>query len=102
MPVGFTKVLARIYLYKFSGRKTPFMSGYRPILTFGDDWGVSSQIELIDQDQFELGEQGEVYIYLIDEAFKNVPISVNSIFGFSEGTRYLGEGEILEILNNES
>lgn len=53
------KIKAHIKLYE-NGRETPFYSGYRPLFNFIEKMKVSGRINLIDREQFCLGEEGTV------------------------------------------
>ena len=87
------KIKARIYLYQFNGRKTPFKSGYRPLFNVDNQTKISGKIDLIDGEFFNPGTQGEVFITFLN----NNELKINSVFCFDEGLKILGEGEVLEI-----
>lgn len=55
------RIKAIIKLYSDS-RKTPFLSGYRPLFDFIEETKTSGQITLIDRKAFYLGDEGIVEI----------------------------------------
>jgi elongation factor Tu len=94
-----TTVKAKIKLYKKeNGRKTPFITGYRPIFSFeNQEMKTSGQIILIDEKIFNPGNDGEVKIRFLSKFLgKNFGKGVR--FTFSEGKNTLGYGTIIEIL----
>jgi translation elongation factor EF-Tu-like GTPase len=91
------KIKARIYLYQYNARKTPFKSGYRPLFNLDDQTKVSGKIDLIDGDFFYPGTQGEVLVTFLNHN----ELKISSIFSFDEGLKILGEGEILEIIESD-
>ena len=92
------RIKARIYLYQYNARKTAFKSGYRPLFNLDNKIKISGKIDLIDADSHYPGTQGEVFI-----TFLNLnELKVNSVFCFDEGSKILGEGEVLEIIETDS
>ena len=92
-----TIVKANIKLYKNS-RKTPFISGYRPIFSFeNQEMRTSGKIDLIDREQFCPGEEGDVQIRFLSK-FIEENFRTGISFIFSEGAVPLGEGTVKEIL----
>lgn len=76
------------------GRRTPFRSGYRPLLRFtGDDRLVGAEITLDTHEWCSPGETCHAMVQLM------YPISLNSGAGFTlhEGNRLVGHGTVLEI-----
>jgi elongation factor Tu len=93
-------VRAKIKLYKGdSYRKTPFLTGYRPLFTFVDEMKKSGKITLIDKDKFTPGDEGEVKITFLDNNYLGSDFGNGKSFTFSEGTHILGEGKVLEIIH---
>lgn len=90
------KIKAKIWLYKKNGRKTPFKSGYRPLFDFKGDSKYSGKIDLISKKEFFPGEEDIVYITFANLEYLNV----DNIFLFSEGLIDLGEGIVVEIVDN--
>lgn len=93
------KVIARITLYPSSkGRKTPFLSGYRPLFEFpGYQLQTSGSIDLIENKSFDPGETQVVHITFLETVLKRASLSGGTKFVFGEGRITLGEGEILEV-----
>ncbi|RFM26915.1 hypothetical protein [Deminuibacter soli] len=93
------KVLARIHLYK-NGRKTPFISGYRPLFNFtGATTKISGRIDLIEMDKFLPGSSGVVYVSFIKGIIPDSNFTSGISFSFDEGQMLIGEGIILEPLS---
>jgi translation elongation factor EF-Tu-like GTPase len=92
------KIIARIKLYNDGkSRKTPFVSGYRPLFNFINNMKTSGKITLLDRDEFYPGEEGNVAITFLNREFLGV-ISDGQHFTFDEGgENLLGEGTIIEI-----
>ena len=87
------KVKAEIELYSGENkRKTPFVSGYRPLFDIIGETKLSGMIDLIDRTEFSPGEKGIVEIrFLVNDLQKGLE------FHFFEALEPLGEGYILEI-----
>jgi elongation factor Tu len=94
-----TTVKANIKLYKNeNSRKTPFISGYRPIFSFTNQkMKISGQIILIGKKEFNPGEEGEVQVRFLSK-FLGGNFGKGVKFTFSEGEIPLGEGIIKEIM----
>ncbi len=95
-----TLVKARMKLYKkeTGGRKTPFVTGYRPIFSFTNQkMKTSGQIILINKEDFKPGEEAEVKIRFLSK-FLEENFQAGVRFTFEEGGEALGEGKINEIL----
>lgn len=93
------KIRAEILLYK-DGRKTPFISGYRPAFEFIADMRTSGKIGLIKCTHLYPGERAEVLIYFLTKKYLGKDFEKGKMFTFGEGGPPLGEGYILDILNN--
>ena len=91
------KVRALLELYKI--RKTPFITGYRPIFDFNLENRIDGQITLLDRKEFSPGDIAEVEILFIKEKFSESLIVGNN-FTFAEAIQPLGKGAILEILRD--
>ena len=92
------KVKALIKLYKGENvRKTPFITGYRPLFNFIDEMRKSGQILLINNSKFFPGEQGFVDIEFINNEYMGSNFGIGTKFTFGEGGVPLGEGEITHI-----
>jgi elongation factor Tu len=94
-----TTVKANIKLYKNeNSRKTPFISGYRPIFSFANqEVKTSGQIILTGKKKFNPGEEGKVRIRFLSK-FLGGNFGKGIKFTFSEGEIPLGEGIITEII----
>ena len=58
----------------------------------------SGYIELINQNEFERGALGEVFItFIVNNTNENL-IKIGKAFSFNEPPNEIGEGEILEII----
>ncbi len=90
-------IKACIKLYK-NGRKSPFYSGYRPVFRFFQETATSGAIELIDRDRFFPDDEGVVKIRFLYKENLGNDFVVGKKFTFGEGTKPLGEGIIIEIL----
>lgn len=90
------KIIAHIKLYK-GVRKTPFLSGYRPLFNFTKEMKTSGSIILIEKEQFLPGEEGEVEILFVNKQYLGDDFGIGLTFFFGEGEAILGEGIIKEI-----
>ena len=90
------KIKANIMLFKNS-RKTPFLSGYRPMFNFIDEMKTSGKVDLIDKNEFYPGEEAEVYITFISKKYLGNDFNVGKKFTFGEGEKIMGEGKITDI-----
>jgi len=91
------KIKAYIRLYK-KGRKTPFLSGYRPLFNFVAEMRVSGKIKLLDKDEFHPGDEGVVEISFLNRDYLGDDFEKGKTFTFGESEESLGEGVISEIL----
>lgn len=88
------KVKARIKLYSGGGkRKTPFMSGYRPLFDVVEKTLVSGMITLLDREEFNPGDEGVVEINFLE-----ADCSEGARFFFYEGVEPLGEGRVVDVM----
>jgi elongation factor Tu len=93
-------VIAKIKLYSDEiGRKTPFLSGYRPLFNFIKESKTSGEINLRNKNKMFPNEVAEVEIKFVDKRFLGNNFGVGTRFTFDEGRQLLGEGEILKIIN---
>jgi len=89
------RIKAKIKLYAGVGkRKTPFANGYRPLFDVLEDNKTSGMITLLDRDEFKPGDEGIVEIKFID-----ANCSKDTLFYFYESREPLGEGVVVEILD---
>ena len=91
-------VIAEIKLFN-AIRKTPFTTGYRPLINFIADMKKSGKITLINKEKFSPGEQGLVQISFIDENYLGKDFGKGKNFTFGEGASILGEGKIIDIVH---
>lgn len=90
------KIRAHIKLYE-NGRKVPFYSEYRPLFNFIEEMKTSGRIDLMDEEQFCPGEEGEVEITFLNRNYLGDDFDIGKIFLFGEGKTPLGEGVVKEI-----
>jgi translation elongation factor EF-Tu-like GTPase len=95
-------LIARVtYLTKEQGgRSTYTASGYRPHIKFeGKEYFASGEQHFINPEMVFPGETAIAEIRIASkEAFTNY-LFVGQKFEFSEGSRLIGKGEILEVVN---
>ena len=80
-------------------RKTAFNTGYKPLFNFVNNMKKSGKIILLNKEQFNPGDEGEVKITFLDNSYLGSDFGNGKNFTFSEGTHILGEGHILEVIN---
>ena len=82
------------------GRRTPFITGYRPHFVFNAAHGRDGQITLLDREQMEPGEQGNVTIRFLIHSRNPYPHppAADDLFLIQEGGRILGEGIIRHVV----
>ncbi|SHN09612.1 hypothetical protein [Mucilaginibacter sp. OK098] len=84
------------------GRKTPAFSGYRPPVKFTfSEMQTSGQQKFLNNDIVYPGESIIAEISLITSDFLKGMLNVGFDFDFREGSRIIGTGKILEVLNME-
>lgn len=97
------KTLAEINLFKGEEkRKTPFISDYRPLFSFIPEAMAIGQILLLDRDEFRPGETGIVEIRFPFSDYLGEDFGIGKKFNFRESKEVFGEGEIIEILDNNT
>ena len=96
--IDLVKMKAKIRLFDLpNGRRTPFISGYRPLFNFaGAPFKTSGKVDLIDKEVFQVGMSDIVYLTfikgIIDESYFKTGIR----FTFDEGSNtVLGDGEFI-------
>ncbi|MVT10252.1 hypothetical protein [Chitinophaga tropicalis] len=94
--VELIKVLATIVLFSNEkSRKTPFISGYRPLFNFPNaKTKISGSIKLMGTSSFSPGSKGDVEITFIKGMIDDNYFKSGIKFTFDEGRDTLGEGEI--------
>ncbi len=93
------KIKAKLKLYKGKGkRKTPFLSGYRPLFGFSTETKTSGQINLLNQKEIKPGEDEIVEIVFLNREYLGYNFGVGKTARFFEGEEPLGEVEIIELL----
>jgi translation elongation factor EF-Tu-like GTPase len=84
------------------GRKTPAWSGYRPQVKFAfSEMQTSGQQKFLDKDVVYPGDRVTAEISIISVEFFKNKLSVGLDFEFKEGSRLIGTGKILEIINKD-
>ena len=84
------------------GRQTPAFSGYRPQIKFDfDEMQTSGQQTFLNKDTAYPGDTFEAAIRIISvEHFENT-LTEGMTFEFREGSRIIGTGKIIAILNDK-
>lgn len=78
------------------GRKTPFVSGYRPLFNFPNaPTKISGKIDLIDKEFFLVGMSDDVHLTFIKGMIDDDYFRVGVKFSFDEGGDVLGSGEFI-------
>ena len=98
------KIFAHLELFEGENmRKTPFLSGYRPVFEFeGARTKISARIDLIDNENFLPGTSGIVQITFLKGMISDDCFKKGEPFVISEGGKYnLGKGEIIGVINNK-
>jgi translation elongation factor EF-Tu-like GTPase len=94
------KIRAKIKLYEGGNkRKTPFLTGYRPLFQFIEEMKTSGQITLLNQEQFIPGQEGVVEILFLHKEYLGQNFRVGKTFTFYESEEPIGEGEVIEIIS---
>jgi len=85
------------------GRKTPvFATGYRPQVKFPFiEMQTSGQQTFLNKDIVYPGETVIAEIAIISPQFFFNKLNIGSEFDFREGSRIIGTGKIIEILNQD-
>jgi len=82
------------------GRKTPAFSGYRPQVKFDFiEMQTSGQQVFMDQKIVYPGEEVTAEISLLSSAFLEKALFIGQSFEFREGSRVIGHGQIIEVIN---
>lgn len=84
------------------GRSTPAFSKYRPQIKFDfDEMQTSGEQIFIDKDEVFPGESVKAKIRILGVDFFRNRLEEGMEFEFLEGSRIIGTGKILIILNEE-
>jgi translation elongation factor EF-Tu-like GTPase len=96
-------LLAKIKLYpKETGRNKPFTSGYRLLFKFRRaPTKTSGRIDLIDVEKLQPGTSGIVKITFMEGIIDSSYLRPGEKFTFDEGRVVTGEGEFLEVINQQ-
>ncbi len=98
------KAKVRLLTAEEGGRKTPGHIGYRPLVYFETDWphnGTSGSWQKMDRDKLFPGETAEIDIAILGKEFCRNKLFTGLKLRLAEGSKKIGEGEILEIYNEE-
>ncbi len=99
------KALVRLLTTEESGLNKPVRIGYRPLVWFDlSIKGISSTSGSWQKMEKEIlfpGEIAQVEIAILVTTFYKNKLFVGLKFRLTEGSRLIGEGEILEIYNKE-
>lgn len=97
------KVLAKLKLLSGNNkRKTPFISGYRPLFEFIEGRLTSGSITLIDRKLLYPGEETKVEIIFLNKELLGNDFDIGVMFNFYEAKEILGTGKIIKIINHSS
>ena len=102
MPPRSQDVEADIYALPTSegGRKTAFLSGYRPSHNFGKNGELNDGMhEYPDGGRIEAGESGRALIWLLTPDRNAALLKVGDTFTVQEGSRIVGRGKITSLPN---
>ena len=96
-------VRARIRLVdtEEGGRKTPFISGYRPNFVFNSSHNRDGRITLPDREQMAPGEHSDVLIQILIHSRNPYPYppGEQDLFFIREGPVTVGEGIIQQLID---
>lgn len=99
------KAQVKLLSLEDGGLDRPFWIGYRPIIRFEIQVpGISSTSgswQKMDREAIFPGETSEIEIALLAKDFYKNQLFPGLKFQFTEGSRLIGTGEILEIFNPE-
>jgi len=86
-----------------SGRKSPAHSGYRPHIEFKNypEYLTSGQQTYIGQEIAELGTKVKAEIAILGTEYFSKRLYENMEFKFCEGSRTIGYGKIIKIINHD-
>jgi translation elongation factor EF-Tu-like GTPase len=84
------------------GRRTPAYSGYWPQVKFAfSEMQTGGQQIFLDKEIVNPGESVKAEISLLSSEFLKNSLKTGLVFEFREGSKIMGTGKILEILNKE-
>ncbi len=84
------------------GRKKPAFSGYRPQVKFEfSKIQTSGQQKFLNREVVNPGDTVTAEITILSVEFFKNKLSSGLAFDFREGSKIMGTGKILEVLNNE-
>ena len=92
------EVLARIKLLPTTegGRSSFVRTGYRPTIRFADLY-TDGSFTFVDCEEAQPGDECEAKLTFVNPSYVREYLRVGSRFDITEGTRKVGEGEILSI-----
>jgi translation elongation factor EF-Tu-like GTPase len=83
-----------------SGRKSPFLSGYRAVHNFGKNGHLNDGLhEYPERGQIDLGTSGKACIWLLAPDENYGLLSVGDSFTVQDGNRIVGRGKIIALPN---
>ena len=93
------EITAKIHLLPMNegGRKSFVFSGYRPNLRFGKELYTDAAITFSDREKLFPGETWQVTIHVPKPEFVQEYLKVGKVFDIHEGSRKVGNGEILAV-----
>jgi len=84
------------------GRSTPAFSGYRPHIKFSfSEFLTSGQQKFLNKEIVYPGDNVTAEIAIASVEFFKGKLKKDMLFDFREGTRIIGTGKIIEVLNEE-
>ena len=84
------------------GRKTAFLSGYRPTHNFGKNGHLNDGMhDYPEAGRIELGTTGRALITLLCPDENHGLLSIGGEFTVQEGSRIVGRGRITALLNSK-
>jgi elongation factor Tu len=83
------------------GRSTPAFTGYRPQIRYDGEYNWSAIHQFIDTDSVPAGQVARAYLTLASPEAHAGKLHPEMEFELCEGSRIVGRGKIVEILNPE-
>lgn len=96
------KIEALVYMLLHNKRQTPIKDGYRPAFCFDfkEKSFFSGKMKFKESDSLSPGQSSIVEIFFIESDDLKEFLKKGATFSFNEPPNQIGEGEILEIIEN--
>lgn len=93
--------IARLHYHKEGGRTLPVYSGYRPHIEFESipECLTSGSQVFLDKEEVNAGDSVTAEITILSVEYMKGRLYEGKKFVFCEGSREIGTGEIIEIVN---